>query len=869
MTPPVRPSQGRKPILPHGWAELQPLLDTLLDAEPAEREGLLSKLTAEDPAGRAQLEHLLAECERDVPMLGATAVERFDHLVNETPPPELSGTLGGRYRIQRELGHGGMARVYLAEDLKHGRDVAVKVIRAELAASLGRDRFLREIGIAARLRHPNIMPLFDSGDAAGTLYFVMPYESGPSLRTRLDAGPALPMAEALSTLRDVAKALAYAHEQGVVHRDVKPDNVMLSGDTAVVTDFGIAKAVSAARGDAEGTAITRSGVSMGTPAYMAPEQAVGDPATDHRADIYSFGCLAYELLAGAPPFVGETYQVISAHMRTVPKLISETRTDVPAAISQLVQRCLEKDPAARPQQAQELLDALATGAVGGGAAAPGARARLLRAAAGIGAVALVLAGGAFFYRRSPDGVGATATAARMLVVLPMENRTGDSAQTYLATGLAENIARRLEGIGGIKIRSGARSEWPTTTRPDLEMLGRALGSTYLLKTILHKSGDSLDLRASVVNLTTTAEKAIARRRFTTSELRSVEADMAARIAAAIFRAALPTDPNPTAKPPDPESYRLTLEGWHIFLGGGQHARARDVFNRAIALDPSNARAWSGLSSAWYASSPGGLDPEVNEQAETAAQRALALDPMQGSAWANLGYIRANREGRYKGGMALIEEGIKRDPGNAEVYLLKAALFRNAARWDDSRDALRIAKQMDPYSPNYVRIDASNEMCAGQFSTALQLLESLLARAPTDSAALSGKVRALAAMGRFDDAISAWRNDPSLIRNRPLADKLRTARGASGYWDARHLQGKQRLASLEEKAKTGSVPRPRASMLAQFAAGDFEPAFRELERIANGPTEDKMYRLPCGAEYDEVRGSSRFAAIQKRMGSMPE
>jgi serine/threonine-protein kinase len=247
-------TEGRAPdasdaesLLPKDWADLSPLVDAVLDAPPDRRQILIAELAGGDAVRQAALERLVAECEHQDALLNRPAAERFAELLelDEAPPPDM---LGGKYRIERELGRGGMARVYLAHDVKHARDVAVKVIRPELAASLGRARFLREIAIAARLRHPNIVPLYDSGDADGVLYFVMPYEEGPSLRAHLDRSGALPLDECVSTLRDVARALAYAHERGVVHRDVKPDNVMLSGGAAVVTDFGIAKAIAAAAG---------------------------------------------------------------------------------------------------------------------------------------------------------------------------------------------------------------------------------------------------------------------------------------------------------------------------------------------------------------------------------------------------------------------------------------------------------------------------------------------------------------------------------------------------------------------------------------------------------------------------------------------
>ena len=211
----------------------------------------------------------------------------------------LTVALAGRYAVERELGQGGMATVYLARDLRHERQVALKVLRAELAASLGPERFLREIKLAAQLQHPHILPLHDSGEAAGFLYYVMPYVEGESLRARLARYGELPVHDAVKLLIEVTDALAYAHERGVVHRDIKPDNVLLSGRHALVTDFGVAKAVSEATGRQQ---LTTAGVALGTPAYMAPEQATADPGVDHRADLYAVGVLGYELLAGHPPF---------------------------------------------------------------------------------------------------------------------------------------------------------------------------------------------------------------------------------------------------------------------------------------------------------------------------------------------------------------------------------------------------------------------------------------------------------------------------------------------------------------------------------------------------------------------------------------
>jgi serine/threonine-protein kinase len=265
----------------------------------------------------------------------------------------LNEALEGRYRIEREAGAGGMATVYLAEDLRHHRKVAVKVLKGDLAASMGADRFLREIGIAAALQHPHILPLYDSGQAGEFLYYVMPFVEGASLRDRIAREGALPISDAVRIMRDVAAALAEAHRHGVVHRDIKPENVMLSGRHALVADFGVAKAVTEA---ADSSSLTGTGIALGTPAYMAPEQATADPSLDHRADLYAFGVLAYEMLAGRPPFQQATMQgLIAAHVTTPPERLSVHRASVPPALEALVMRCLEKRAADRWQSADEIV----------------------------------------------------------------------------------------------------------------------------------------------------------------------------------------------------------------------------------------------------------------------------------------------------------------------------------------------------------------------------------------------------------------------------------------------------------------------------------------------------------------------------------
>jgi hypothetical protein len=279
---------------------------------------------------------------------------------------QLQETLSGSYTLERELGGGGMSRVFVATESALGREIVIKVLPAETGNTVSVERFKREIAVVAKLQHPHIVPILTAGESNGLPFYTMPFVKGDSLRARLSKSGELSVNETVHVLRDVAAALAYAHGEGVVHRDIKPENVILSGGVAVVTDFGVAKAMDAASthgGDAQ-SGLTSLGVALGTPAYMAPEQATADPHVDHRADIYAFGCVAYEMLAGSSPFAGRPMQqLLAAHVTEVPESLARRRPNVPPALSELVMKCLEKRAGDRPQSAETLiasLDAIAT-----------------------------------------------------------------------------------------------------------------------------------------------------------------------------------------------------------------------------------------------------------------------------------------------------------------------------------------------------------------------------------------------------------------------------------------------------------------------------------------------------------------------------
>jgi tetratricopeptide (TPR) repeat protein len=398
---------------------------------------------------------------------------------------QLQATLSGSYTLERELGGGGMSRVFLAEETRLGRKVVVKVLSSELAASLSAERFEREIRVAASLQQANIVPLLSAGDAGGLPYYTMPFVEGQSLRTKLGDGP-LSITQAVGVLKDVARALSYAHEHGVVHRDIKPDNVLLSGGAAVVTDFGIAKAISASRtGPGAGT-LTQIGTSIGTPAYMAPEQAAGDPDIDHRADIYAFGCLAYELLTGRSPFHDQSPQrMLAAHMKDTPQYVAELRLDLSSALAALVMKCLAKEASARPQRAADLLHTLESVTSAG---TQPAMPSILIGGPGMLKKALLLYAGAFL------AVAILARAAIVAIGLPDWVFPGAlivmalGLPVILFTGYVHHVARQIAITTSPQITPGGT---PSTTHGTLAQIAvkasphvswrrAALGGVYAL-----------------------------------------------------------------------------------------------------------------------------------------------------------------------------------------------------------------------------------------------------------------------------------------------------------------------------------------------------------------------------------------------------
>jgi len=639
---------------------------------------------------------------------------------------QLGAALGPDFTIERELEGGGMARVFVAFDDTLQRRVAVKVLPEQMAAAVSVDRFRREILLSAGLQHPHIVGVLSAGVADGLPYFVMPYVDGESLGTRLLTRGRLTVPQTVSIMKDVARALAYAHERGVVHRDIKPHNILLASGAATVTDFGVAKALSSAQRSGEGhsATLTDAGTSLGTPLYMAPEQAAADPDVDHRADIYALGVTAYEMLTGEPPFAGLAPRALmAARMTEDPPHVCTMRPDVPKVLADLVMRCLERDPTDRPQSAYELLVALDDPAMVSGAfgTTSGARPRWWRRRDRwiVGALVLVLAslGGtlAVRARRAVDhpatasGAASPAAAAvARVVVLPLVSIGGDSANAYLADGITNELASALSRVPGVQVVSPSRAAALLTAGRSPSDVGRELGVTRQLEGTVQREGTRLRVTARLVDVrdgTMTWSDMYER---DVTDLLSVQDELTRVITGAVREAigasaAPPADTSPpqTVASSTSAAYDLYLRGRFQLnkRGAAPLRQAIAYFEQAIARDRTLAPAYSGLAAA-----QGLLPLHANVDAARSlaaglrnADRAIALDSGLAEAWAARGVLHG-RSWRWAEAERDFRRAIALDPTNADAYQGLGELLTVRGRAPEAVTALQRASQLDAGSP---------------------------------------------------------------------------------------------------------------------------------------------------------------------------
>jgi len=580
----------------------------------------------------------------------------------------LDRALEGRYKVEREIGRGGMATVYLAQDLKHARPVAVKILHPHIAAHLGTDRFLREIQIAARLSHPHILTLIDSGEADGLLYYSMPFVQGESLRDRITRVGKLPVEEALQIARHVASALGYAHTQGVVHRDIKPENVMLFEGEAMVTDFGIAKAVSAAGSEN----LTQTGSTVGTPAYMSPEQASGESELDGRSDLYSLACAVYEMLGGVPPFTGSNaQQIIMKRFAETPASLRKACPGLPEAVDRAILKALERRPEDRFATTLQFAQAMV---VPGMSATPPGPSPLT------------------------GSMPAAPKAAKSVAVLPFVDMSPEKDQDYFTDGMAEEIINALSKIQALRVASRSSAFAFKGKNQDIRAVGEQLGVSTVLEGSVRKAGNRLRITAQLINVSDGYHVWSDRYDRQMEDVFEVQDEIAGSIVKAL-RVVLSDDAKRAIEQARPEN----VQAYEYYLRGRQFQHqhrekslqfSRRMFQRAAEVDPTFARAYAGMADCssmlyrWWDRSEANLS-----QAESSSQKALELGPDLAEAHASRGLALTLRK-QYAEAEAEFETAIKLDPTLFEAYYFYArACFEQgklepAAKWFEKASEVR-------------------------------------------------------------------------------------------------------------------------------------------------------------------------------------
>ena len=767
-----------------------------------------------------------------------------------------------------------MSRVFVAEETRFHRRVVIKVLSPELAVSLSADRFEREIRVAAGLQQPNIVPLITAGDTGGLPWYSMPFVEGESLRARIERGT-LPVAESIAILRDVARALAYAHARGVVHRDIKPENVLLHEGSAVVIDFGIAVALSASKTEQPAGRLTLSGTSIGTPAYMAPEQAAADPATDHRADIYAWGIMAYELFAGAHPFAAKSSpkQLMAAHFSETPVALATRATSLPPALADLVTRSLAKDPADRPQAASELLSVLDRGLLSGanGATAAPRRSRVRWLVATISGLVTVVAIGLWLLLRSdsvvaPRSMAVVPSPEKSLAVLPFESLGGDTANVYFAEGMADELSTALARIKGLRVAATSSSFTYRNKTADPKEVGRALNVTAVLQGRMRRAGSQLHL---TVQLTSAADGSILWGDSYDRELKDVFAvqDALTRDIVRELRVTLVGGPATAARgeragTTNIEAYDLYLRGVNFLQKrGGGVARSIGYFKQAIAKDSLFARAWAQLGTA-YALLPyytlGSAD-SARRQARDASNIALRLDPSSAESHAASGmaYMLGNR---WDNALAEFERAITLDPDYTVSYRASMPALYMLGRSDDAVARGAVAAKLDPLAPTTFALYSLALLNANRRGDALVAARRAVELDSLNSLAQAELGVAEYLAGNTDRAVAVARR---VAREPHTSLWIGFVRAATG-----DRAGATALISDLEHERGRNVQAESAIAWTYLGAGDTTRALDALERAAKAG-EPIAFVSPFGhPAYDVVRQSARFAAIMRAFGVDP-
>ncbi len=778
---------------------------------------------------------------------------------------QLAEALGDRYRVERELGHGGMAIVFLAEDLKHHRRVAIKLLKPELSAVLGSERFLREIQIAATLQHPHILPLYDSGSAGSLLYYVMPFVEGESLRERLAREKQLPLDAALQITREVGSALQYAHEHGVVHRDIKPENVMLSAGQAVVADFGIARALDAASAEP----ITSTGLVVGTPQYMSPEQAAAGGMLDGRSDQYSLACTLYEMLGGQPPFTGVSAHAIMARhsLDTVPSL-RMVRETVPVAVEGAIVRAMAKLPADRFASIQGFLDALVSPGIASLATTvplqqrsrSGPRmSRSLMAALGAG---LLVAVGAWWFvaGRKAAGMHPGSPMLTSVAVLPFQEAGADPDSSYLGEGMTEGLTADLAEIGSLKVISRSSGAAAQGTTRSLAELAKDLGVDAVVKGSIRKAGDSvrvnvrlLQARDSTLLFAKDYQSGLGelpdlQRQITLAITGSIKADVkvAERSRLDVRRGV------------DQRAYDAYLRG-RFYLDRGELEQARKLFDYADSIAPDWAPSYVGLAN-YYSALPfyTNVSPaEVLPKARAALAHALELDETLAEAHAANGYIRAYYEWDWRAAEREFRRALELRPNYADAYFSYSRFLASRRRLDEAIAQLGRAVELDPLSLSLQSNRALLDYFAGRYDQAEGRLREVLKSDSSDVLTKWGLALVAEQQGKLNQAIAILEPISGSSNNRKSS--LGHAYAVAG----KTTKAREVLASLRKAADSSYVPSYWFALV-HLGLGEHDQALRSLERAYQERSTVLAYLL-IDPRLAPLRKDPQFLALARRLG----
>jgi len=774
-------------------------------------------------------------------------------------PARLVTALADRYRLERELGQGGMATVYLAHDVRHDRPVAIKVLRPELGAALGPERFLREIETTANLRHPHILPLYDSGDAAGFLFYVMPYVEGETLRDRLRREKQLPMEDALRIAQEVADALSYAHSRGVIHRDIKPENILLESGHAVVADFGIARAVDAAGG----MQLTETGLAIGTPMYMSPEQAAGDRELDGRSDLYVLGCVLHEMLAGHPPFTGPTVaSIVHQHLMAEPPAITQIRPAVPPEIAGVLQRALAKNPADRFNPVAQFGDALRRPGLAARPAPPGmargARLPLALAAVIVLLIAGWLATGGLGSRRATTG------AIERIAVLPLDNATGDPTQAFFADGMTRELIGVLTDVGVRVLGHRAVADYRGSTLP-ASRIARDLGVDAIVTGTVLQAGDVVQVAVEITDPAT--DESLWARTFSrpAAEVVALQHEVAAEIARGIQARLTPEQERAlgAAATVHPGAYAEYLLGQEQALLRTPDGYAGSVahLTRSLALDSTFAPAWAALAitnayGLLYQTAP--LD-SARRAVERAATRAIALDDRLGDPHFALGLARLHSDWDFTGAEAAFRRGMQRS-SSANARALYAWSGWEVGQFSQMIATSSALIELEPTTAQW-----RSDLAFGFWSSG------------DHAAARASALRAIEADSNFYEAWDLLSFLEVEAGDFPAAERAhRRARAVAGgdYWFRPLAEGVVAAARGDSAGarrvldELADDPRHAQRAVVHLVLGERDEMYRMLNRAIDARDADVLWILNAQPLLHPLRAEPRYQQLLARLG-LPE